>query len=184
MNGSTLGGTLYKRCGRCEIEKPHADFYKDRNRKDGLTPQCIACRKQSYRDNAPRRIAAMGEWAKKNAERSRQIKRRYAEKFPERVQASRKAWEIANPAAKAEKEARRRAAKLNATPRWNDVDRMREFYFAADFLSMVTGEWYHVDHIVPLQSKLVCGFHADSNLQVVPGAHNQAKGNRWWPDMP
>jgi hypothetical protein len=42
----------------------------------------------------------------------------------------------------------------------------------------------HVDHIVPLVSKFVCGLHCEANLQLLPGPENQRKGNRVWPDMP
>jgi hypothetical protein len=42
---------------------------------------------------------------------------------------------------------------------------------------------YHVDHIVPLTSDLVCGLHCEANLQIAVGKDNIAKNNRWWPDM-
>ena len=43
---------------------------------------------------------------------------------------------------------------------------------------------FEVDHIVPLQSKKVCGLHAFSNLQLLASDLNKSKGNRRWPDMP
>lgn len=79
---------------------------------------------------------------------------------------------------------KRKAVKLRAIPPWADKEKIEEFYFAADFLGMVTGEWYHVDHIVPLQSKFVCGLHCEQNLQVLPASANLRKSNRHWPDMP
>lgn len=41
----------------------------------------------------------------------------------------------------------------------------------------------HVDHIVPLQSDSVCGFHTEQNLQLLVASDNSMKGNHWWPDM-
>lgn len=41
-----------------------------------------------------------------------------------------------------------------------------------------------VDHIVPLTSRLVCGLHCESNLQILPHIDNARKKNSVWPDMP
>ena len=84
----------------------------------------------------------------------------------------------------AERAMRRVANKKMATPPWADVDAIRAVYGLAAEATCKTGKQHHVDHIVPLQSRLVCGLHVPANLQVIPREKNQAKGNRWWPDMP
>lgn len=84
---------------------------------------------------------------------------------------------------------RREIIKLNAIPSWsvdNELNDLviKEVYVLAKLRSELTGIKHHVDHIVPLRSKLVCGLHIWNNLQVIPAVENLKKGNRVWPDMP
>lgn len=93
-------------------------------------------------------------------------------------------WAKENPVKRARMGADRRAAKMNATPLWANKGEIEEIYAAARRLTNETGVPHHVDHIVPLKSRLVCGFHVQGNLQVLPARENMKKHNSFWPDMP
>lgn len=74
--------------------------------------------------------------------------------------------------------AKRRADKLNATPKWSNLEAIRRIYKEAKELCKKTGEEYHVDHIIPLKSKIVCGLHVPENLRIISAFDNLSKGNR------
>src|SRR5688500_7560791 len=65
---------------------------------------------------------------------------------------------------------KRRAWKLNATPPWADLNKIRDIYMACP-------EGCHVDHIVPLKGSKVCGLHVENNLQYLTAKENIQKKN-------
>jgi hypothetical protein len=74
----------------------------------------------------------------------------------------------------------RRLSKIQRTPAWlTDIDfeRINNEYRVAALLTKVTGSSWHVDHIVPLQGKMVSGLHVPSNLRVLPATENIRKSN-------
>jgi hypothetical protein len=83
-----------------------------------------------------------------------------------------------NRAAYAAKCGKRRASKLNATPSWADLKAIKAVYAEARRVSLETGVLHHVDHVVPLQGKLVCGLHVHYNLQVIPAKDNLSKATK------
>ncbi len=64
----------------------------------------------------------------------------------------------------------RKIRKLCATPDWANLENIKEIYKNCP-------KGYHVDHIVPLQGKNVCGLHVENNLQYLTAKENIQKGN-------
>jgi len=92
-------------------------------------------------------------------------------------------WAKNNPSRANANNAKRRLIQQNVTPKWANQFFIQEIYDLAQLRTKATGFKWHVDHIVPLQSKLVCGLHVEHNLQVIPAIKNCSKGNHYWPDM-
>jgi len=108
-------------------------------------------------------------------ERKRQLSKKYYKnpKFKKKLQEYRKRF-YSLPENKLKRVAstnKRRAIKLKAIPKWCNLDRIKEIYKNCP-------KGYHVDHIVPLQGKNVCGLHVENNLQYLTAEQNIAKGNK------
>ena len=108
------------------------------------------------------------------------VKRYYADH--EKSKKKQRDWQKNNLGVCAANVAKRRAAKLQRTPKWlteHDLKVVNGFYSIASMLTRENKEPWHVDHIVPLRGKLVSGLHVPSNLQVMRGVENIGKNNRY-----
>lgn len=109
------------------------------------------------------------QWRKENNERYKELKANWKSANPDKVRMSR---------------VNREMTKIKAIPKWAKLEKIAEIYARCRFMTEITGDVYHVDHIVPLRSPLVCGLHCEQNLRVIPGLENSTKSNFHWPDMP
>lgn len=188
-------GLKVKTCTSCLQALPLDRFYvRKSGRKAGQTmsgkcKQCYGARVKDFADanreavRAANRVAgAKFRDANRDRERKRVLAHFYANRDAYR-QVSQQ-WRLNNPDKHAAKEAKRRATNFRAVPVWADIAKIREIYAAAKIESQRTGVAMHVDHVVPLQSDIVCGLHCEANLEVKPATENLSKSNRWWPDMP
>ena len=76
----------------------------------------------------------------------------------------------------------RRSLKKQATPKWlnnEDLWMIEEIYELAQLRKNTTKVDWHVDHIVPLVSNIVCGLHVPWNLQVIEARQNLVKYNKF-----
>ncbi len=174
-----------KTCKICKVEKEISEFYKAGKYLQSYCKPCLKAMNLAWARNNPAKVKAKKERQKAaNPERIKALRRATYERTAEQQRAARIIRHQENPHQARQYNAKRKAALLQATPQWADAEKVKEFYFAADFLGMVTGEWHHVDHVVPLNNEIVCGLHTDQNLQVLPASDNLRKSNRHWPDMP
>lgn len=63
-------------------------------------------------------------------------------------------------------------AEIRQRPSWANMDKLREIYVNRP-------EGHHVDHIIPLRGKFVCGLHVENNLQYLPAKENMIKHNTY-----
>lgn len=87
-------------------------------------------------------------------------------------------WASKNKALIYANNAKRRALELRAAVAWANQAEIKRLYRAADLMTLATGVPYHVDHVVPLKSPVVCGLHCEANLQVITAEQNCKKRNR------
>lgn len=168
-----------KRCCHCKETKDYSEFHKNRSTVDGLNFICKQCKKQSARQSYLRNkdyvLAKCREYYDANLQERLEYARGYDKENRHKYRAS-----------AAERENKRRALKLQTTIYGNqDLNDLvfQEAYELSEARTQCTGVRHHVDHIVPLQGKDVCGFHVWNNLRVVPYYENLSKSNKLMEDL-
>lgn len=160
---------------KAQVNKTYRSANKER---------CAANAKAWSDANLDRRLAASTKYRATNLEKARSNEAAYRERNREICNARVSAWKVLNPHKAVHYFHKRRAAELQATPAWADFSAIEAVYARAQELRDAEGRAFHVDHIVPLISPLVCGLHCEANLEPVPPSVNLRKNNRRWPDMP
>ena len=166
-------------CSRCRKDKDPELFSRSKNSR-GRNYWCKDCQKDHNKT-----------WMKENSSHRKKYAKRYRkENREERVQRKRE-WDAENAEHRRNYRAlnrdyyRERAQfrycrKRSATPKWlsdDHIARIRELHWLANDLRKVTGETYHVDHVVPILGEDVCGLHVPWNLQILPADINVSKNN-------
>lgn len=141
-----------------EYQKSHLEKYRDYNKRSYLNKVGILSR-QSPLNSDPeitkeKKRISVANWQKTNPDRIKQIRLRQKQNGNDKA-----------------KSARRRSRKKQACPPWVDHEKLKLIY-----QSCPAG--YHVDHIIPLTSDLVCGLHVPENLQYLLAIENIKKGNK------
>lgn len=154
---------------------------------------CKSCKakkdKAYYEANKEARKAKVREYYHANKDKRKEylsreevkpLRAAYAKKYwakaPAHVKENRRRftaeWAEKNQGRRNAVEAKRRFVKERATPKWADLDAIREFY-----VNCPVG--YEVDHIIPLKGKYVTGLHVLENLQYLTREENRKKSNKF-----
>jgi hypothetical protein len=166
-----------KKCNCCHIEKPQTEFYKKPTAKDGLFWWCRSCHKEKMKTKYYE-LAATSEY--REAERVRVLT--FLRDNPDKRREYGKNYSRDHRAEINAKLKKRYAAKRNRTPSWlsqDDAWLIEQAYDLAQLRTQVFGFQWHVDHVIPLQGKLVSGLHVPHNLQVIPAWDNRSKSNKF-----
>ena len=130
----------------------------------------LAAGQKYHKQNKETRLAKNKERRMQNPE----IYREYVKK-----------WRSENMGQVLATNALRHANKLQRTPKWltkEDKRKISNIYKNARHLTVTTGEQHHVDHIIPLQGKLVSGLHVPLNLQILHWKDNLSKRHKYTPE--
>jgi hypothetical protein len=151
-----------KLCNGCKIEKPFSEFHKQPHGKFGLRGKCKVCLSKYVTKNA--RENSQRCYLKHSDQRKEYSKQYYRQNID-------RYFELA---------LRRRDGEKQRTPAWANKAKIKEIYLEKDKLNKEAGfVKYHVDHVVPLNGKLVSGLHVPHNLQIILGSENMSKKNRF-----
>ena len=150
----------HKPCTMCGQGKAPEDFYwysytttqgKPSTRRES---RCIECAQQRRRDryatDPARDLTASENWKALNREHLA-------------------AYKDSHRGAYNAYEAKRRAAQLQRTVAWADLDAIQVFYDQAVAAGLT------VDHIIPLQGARVSGLHVPENLRLLSKSENSSK---------
>ena len=193
-----------KSCVTCGESKELEFFYRRKDSPDGYRNDCKLCRKAKSHSNYFSDLVNKRAWHREHHREKMELNpnwyaeyyaankekmsvynaKGYRERYRAKRLAQAKQWAQDNPGmANANKKAYK-VAKINACPPWVRSNPelmwvMSQVYELAAIRSEMFGFPWHVDHVVPLRGKVVSGLHVPWNLQVIPGADNMSKSNKF-----
>lgn len=156
-----------KHCSNCNQTKEFTEFYTNSGK---YYCYCKVCSKQKNK-----------EWKQRNKDKVVAYDKEWQQSNKDKKSKNYKKYQVNNRAKVNSYNSYRRALELQATPKWLTASHklhMECKYSLAAMLSKHTTEQHHVDHIVPLNGKTVCGLHVPWNLQVLTAKENLSKSNR------
>ncbi|MFZ4411500.1 MAG: hypothetical protein ACOYOV_00355 [Bacteroidales bacterium] len=175
-----------KTCTKCKVTKNISEFQKDAKKSDGVRCHCKDCIKEyrkiaNIRDKEKNSIR-FKTYYEENKEVLLPKKTAYHRTHVKEMSIQRKQYRKENAGKMNSNKAKRRAAKLQRTPKWltkEDFNKIKAIYMEAARLTKETGLSHQVDHILPILGTIVSGFHCPENLQILTKVENLSKSNKF-----
>jgi hypothetical protein len=140
--------------------------------------------KKYYEANKEKENARNKAYRESNKEKVAAAKKVYSEVNKDTLNAYNKEYKVNNKGKINALNRGYQASKLQRTPAWLTEDdhwMIEQVYELAALRTKMLGFEWHVDHIIPLQGKLVSGLHVPTNLAVIPAKENLSKNNSYTP---
>ena len=180
----------FRCCTKCSESKSVLEFPKHRRMLGGVGPRCKVCKSEddrlyracnkdrlakrkanSYQEDKSKQRLRSQRYYEANKELVKARSKKWREENPEQFKKTRDACHKKKPWIKRSAATFRKLRIKRATPAWANLGAIKEFYKNKP-------DGHHVDHIIPLQGKDVCGLHVLENLQYLTAEENLRKGNR------
>ena len=163
-------------CGTCKENKAPEEFHRSSKRATGRQFSCKACQAVTNLKRYHKKLSADEAYKLKKAEYDSQRRELLGEEL--RAYDRKRAKNHNRKALHAEETRRRKAIHKRQTPVWANLMAIKDTYKLAKKLSELCKAEYHVDHIIPLRGKDVCGLHVENNLQILEKTLNIRKSNQ------
>lgn len=157
-------------CNKCQTNKSILSFAVNKRRKDLLCLYCKDCNNEYKR-----------KWQIANKDKVAEYDKVWQQSNKDKKAKNYKNWQLNNRHKVNSYNSKRRALEVSATPAWLTTEhksQIESFYWLAKMQNELTDDVYHVDHMIPLKGKTVCGLHVPWNLQVLVAKENLSKSNK------
>ena len=163
---------VWREANKEKLAAYHKGYYQDNKEK------YIAYHKAYYQDNKEKAATREKAYREANKEKINAREKAYYQANKEKIATREKAYKNANKEKSNERQAKRKALKLNQIPVHlrdcpKEKERLQQTYKLCHLFTKATGVLHHVDHMWPLSKG---GPHWSGNLQIITAKENLSKG--------
>lgn len=152
-----------KKCPKCNKLQPLKNYTKNKASKDKRSFYCKSC------------YSTMNKLTYKKTKHKRQTP-----EFKAKKALNDKNYKLKNYKKIKAKKRAEKSLKRSRQPNWlskTHKSAIKNIYLECQKVTKETQILHHVDHIIPLNSKIVSGLHVPWNLQIIPASANIKKSN-------